>query len=69
MPKKTPRMFTIGETAYRLGVSYRQVWRFLGDGELQGVDVARPGAQRRAMRIDETEIEQYLARHRTERPA
>lgn len=54
----TERPFlTVAETAAQLGVSEKTIRRRIASGELQAVQLGRPGA---AIRIDAAELERFV---------
>ncbi|MER7131189.1 helix-turn-helix domain-containing protein [Streptosporangium saharense] len=54
-------LLSIPEVAKRLGVHRTTVYDYISDGEIEAIDIARPGAQRVRLRVPETALSAYIA--------
>jgi excisionase family DNA binding protein len=54
------RTFTVPGAAEYLECSQMHIYRLIKDGELQAVDISRPGAKRAKTRIRECDMAAYL---------
>jgi hypothetical protein len=58
--KMTQNLIKLQTAAERIGVTYQHLRLLAQDGAITVLDVSRPGAKRRALRVDEKEIERFL---------
>jgi len=61
-------LLTINEVAEQLNATPKHVWRLVHSGALPGVDVGRPGARRRTIRIRPEDVKRFVE-NRTEKQA
>jgi excisionase family DNA binding protein len=57
------RLFTIPQTADRLGTSENHVYRLIASGALRAVDVAQPKARKPKTRVREDDLAAYIDAH------
>lgn len=62
------RLLTIPQAAEQLGVHRSAIYRLIGEGALDVVDVAATG-ERRRLRIAEPELDRFIAARTIPRPA
>ena len=55
-------LYSLPDSAGRLGCSTMHVYRLIAAGELEAVDIAVPGATRSKSRIRGSELARYIAR-------
>lgn len=56
-------LYTIPETARRLGCCRGHVYNLIARGELRVVDIASPGARKPKTRVPESALAAYVERH------
>lgn len=54
------QMLTVKEAAKRLGAGVLVVYRRIWSGEIEAIDISRPGAKRMAYRVPESAIDRYI---------
>jgi excisionase family DNA binding protein len=59
--ERKPLLFTIPETAAELRITEPTVYAYIRDGDLEAIDIARPGARATKLRVPYAAIEAYIA--------
>jgi len=67
MSTSSTRMLTINEVSDRLSVEPHHVYQLVYSGELPAVDVGRPDAKRRTLRIQQEDLERFIKRRTRKR--
>jgi excisionase family DNA binding protein len=56
-----PLLLTIPQAAEQIGVAPSTVYEYISDGDLEAVDIARPGAKTTRLRVPLSALQAFIA--------